>query len=51
MEGKVIFSTADGSARLLVDNCQPVVFEKTSSLVNFCNECGIEVSMSECTNV
>ena len=49
MEGKVIFSNADGSARLLVENSQPVVFEKTSSLVNFCNECGFEVN--ECTNV
>lgn len=49
MEGKVIFNNADGTVRLFVDNCQPIVFEKTSSLVNFCNECGIEVN--ECTNV
>lgn len=52
MKARVFFSNHDGDCRLELTHrdghIQHVLFENTSSLVNYCNENGIEVPLSEC---
>ena len=44
MSAKAFFSNETGNVRLEMSNGQSATFEKVSSMVNYCNEFGIEVT-------
>ena len=43
MSAKAFFSNETGNVRLEMSNGQSATFEKVSSMVNYCNEFGIEL--------